>query len=353
VQLGFTLVELLVVIAIIGVLVALLLPAVQAAREAARRMNCQSNIKNMALAAMNYESANERLPQSAEMVVVAGRTGTDVDLNYYGSNAGNRFSWITRVLPYMEQQALFQQFNMKVSVFAQSVTTAPEKAQPGSMLCPSDSAQGRFFLHDTHSSGKALGKANYVAYAGPEHPNCAEVYSGALTHIKQDLKRIEDGTSNTIMLTEVRTSEHPGDQRGAWAVAYPGSSVIGADMHSSTVANPSVRSCSSSNAPGAGSYVPSTERALIDASLPPNYPAGRPSFDEILDCDEGASQVDGMPCGERAEGARSYTAAARSLHPGGVNTAYADGSVHWITDDVDPRMFGIMICINDGLQATN
>jgi prepilin-type N-terminal cleavage/methylation domain-containing protein/prepilin-type processing-associated H-X9-DG protein len=348
---GFTLVELLVVIAIIGVLVALLLPAVQAAREAARRMNCQSNIKNMALAAVNYESAKGTLPKSAEMVAVAGRTGTDLDLNYYGT-AGNQFSWIVRVLPYMEQQALFQQFNMKVSVFAQNVTTAPERTQPAAMLCPSDAAQGRYFQHDTFSSGKSFGKANYVGYASPEHPNCAEVYSGALPHIDLDLKRIEDGTSNTIMLTEIRTSEHAGDQRGAWAIAYPGSSVLGADMHSSTVPSPNVRSCSSANAPNAGSYVPTTTQTLIDAALPPNYPAGKPSFDEILDCDEVTSQVDGMPCGERGEGARSYTGAARSLHPNGVNTAYADGSVHYLGDDIDPRLFAILICINDGLQAT-
>jgi prepilin-type N-terminal cleavage/methylation domain-containing protein/prepilin-type processing-associated H-X9-DG protein len=349
---GFTLVELLVVIAIIGVLVALLLPAVQAAREAARRMNCQSNIKNMALAAVNYESAKGALPRSAEMAPVAGRNSVDLDLNYYGS-AGNRFSWIVRVLPYMEQQPLFQQFDMKVSVFAQNTSTAPERAQPAAMLCPSDNAQGRFFQHDTHSSGKTFGKTNYVAYASPEHPNCAEVYPGALPHIEQDLKRIEDGTSNTIMLAEIRTAEHPGDQRGAWAIAYPGASVIGADMHSSTVASPGVRSCSSSNAPTAGSYVPTSDPTLVLAALPPNYPAGMPSWDEILDCDEATSQIEGIPCGERGEGNRSYTAASRSLHAGGVNTAYADGSVHFITDDIDARMYAILICINDGLQVSN
>src|SRR5690242_12771474 len=72
---AFTLVELLVVIAIIGVLVSLLLPAVQAAREAARRMNCQSNMKNFALAAINYETAKKKLPAAMGNAMVTGRGG--------------------------------------------------------------------------------------------------------------------------------------------------------------------------------------------------------------------------------------------------------------------------------------
>lgn len=344
---AFTLVELLVVIAIIGVLIAMLLPAIQAAREAARRIQCQSNIKNLALAVVNHESSKGTLPQSAEVVPVATRSGMSLDLDYYNAGA-NKFSWIVRTFPYLEQQSLKQQFNMKVSVFAQDVNTAPESAQPSILLCPSDSASGRFFQHATHTLGKKLGKGNYAGYAGPEHPTCAEVYAGALTHYPQNLKRVTDGTSNTLMLAEVRTRDDPADQRGAWAVAYPASSVLGADMHSSTVASATERSCSDGNAPTAGTYLPATTQSLIDAALPPNYPPGMPSFDEILECDEAESQLEGMPCGERAT--KSYTAAARSMHPGGVNTAYADGSVHWIVDEIDPRMFGILICINDGLQ---
>ena len=89
---GFTLVELLVVIAIIGVLVALLLPAVQAAREAARRMNCQSNLHNLALAVLNYENAYGELPQTSDGSV------SDDKLNLYDNNR-NQLSWIVRVLP--------------------------------------------------------------------------------------------------------------------------------------------------------------------------------------------------------------------------------------------------------------
>src|SRR2546427_5297251 len=88
---GFTLVELLVVIAIIGVLVALLLPAVQAAREAARRMSCSNNLKQLSLALHNYESTFSSLPPA----------GIDT----------NQMSWVVMLLPYMEQQPLFDKFN--------------------------------------------------------------------------------------------------------------------------------------------------------------------------------------------------------------------------------------------------
>jgi prepilin-type N-terminal cleavage/methylation domain-containing protein len=88
---GFTLVELLVVIAIIGVLVALLLPAVQAAREAARRAQCQSSIKNIALAVLNYESAKKKLP--------VGLVSQAKEIEGW--------SWSTFTLPYLEQQSIY------------------------------------------------------------------------------------------------------------------------------------------------------------------------------------------------------------------------------------------------------
>src|SRR6266404_1847344 len=99
---GFTLVELLVVIAIIGILVALLLPAIQAAREAARRAQCQSNIHNVALAVLNYESTNKILPNgmSFDTSFAGGVDG----LSNFGAN------WVIRILPYIEEQATYDGF---------------------------------------------------------------------------------------------------------------------------------------------------------------------------------------------------------------------------------------------------
>ncbi|HMO84381.1 MAG TPA: DUF1559 domain-containing protein, partial [Lacipirellulaceae bacterium] len=200
---GFTLVELLVVIAIIGVLVALLLPAIQAAREAARRAQCQSNIRNLALAVLNYEQSKGSLPQSSDATV------TNVSVNIY---SGSQLSWIVRILPQIEQQQLFQQFDLKkaFNVFInENVATAPtpELAQPGILLCPSDNAQGRVYRAGriNFTGNRAFGKGNYVAYASAEHVECQMLAPGVLTNEAQDIRRIEDGLSNTLMLTEVRT----------------------------------------------------------------------------------------------------------------------------------------------------
>ncbi len=223
---AFTLVELLVVIAIIGVLVALLLPAVQAAREAARRMNCQSNMKNHALAVINYENAKGQLPGAMPSAMLVGRNGTTEFLPYQGS----QLSWQVATLPYMELQSLYSQFKVDgtTTIFNQSDQTRPEESQPAVMLCPSDGAQGRFYSDPSFTSGlggvRRLARGNYVAYAGPEHMNSTQVFSGAINATGNELRRITDGASQTIMITEVRTRDEPLDQRGVWALAWPGSS---------------------------------------------------------------------------------------------------------------------------------
>src|SRR4051812_5373086 len=102
---GFTLVELLVVIAIIGVLVALLLPAVQSAREAARRAQCEANIKNVSLAVLNYESARKRLPVGMSFNPLLESTLSR--LANYNQN------WIIYILPYIEEQSTYDSFNFK------------------------------------------------------------------------------------------------------------------------------------------------------------------------------------------------------------------------------------------------
>ena len=115
---GFTLVELLVVISIIGVLTSLLLPAVQAAREAVRRMSCQNNLKQLALAIANYESALKAIPP-------AYVTNTRVDGNFYGvacadehRNSTPGWAWGTFLLPYMEQGSLYQSLDLSEPCWA-------------------------------------------------------------------------------------------------------------------------------------------------------------------------------------------------------------------------------------------
>ena len=101
---AFTLVELLVVIAIIGILIALLLPAVQAAREAARRSQCANNLKQIGLALLNYEDAFKTLPPSVVYGCPGDRTTATAEIPYH-------HTWITRILPFLEQQALYDQMD--------------------------------------------------------------------------------------------------------------------------------------------------------------------------------------------------------------------------------------------------
>jgi prepilin-type processing-associated H-X9-DG protein len=334
------LVELLVVIAIIGVLVSLLLPAVQAAREAARRMNCQSNVKQLALGALNYESTSAALPIA---VSTSARFARNIELEIY---YGTQLSWIVRVLPFVEQQSLFQQFDMNASVMDQNASTTPERAQPASFLCPSDESLGRHYESSQSwgksSSGvmKSLGKGNYAVYAGPEHISCVKIWAGPMIHEPQPLERITDGLSNTVMLSEVRTRDEPTDARGAWAVAWPGSSVLALDMHGLGISGGYrvCRDATNITKP----YVPNP--ALASGSLPPNA-VTNDNVDDLRECNnKSEALLLNMPC----DATQSTTAAARSLHPGGVNASHVDGSVFFMQDNIDPVILGPMICIDDG-----
>src|SRR5690349_1429964 len=126
-QRAFTLVELLVVIAIIGVLVALLLPAVQSAREAARRASCANNVTQLGLSVHNFEFHFETLP--------AGVLNSDGPIR--NEPQGQHVSWIVQVLPYLEQRNLYQKFNQAAGAYA--AENAQVRATVVSILrCPSD-----------------------------------------------------------------------------------------------------------------------------------------------------------------------------------------------------------------------
>ena len=323
---AFTLVELLVVIAIIGILIALLLPAVQAAREAARRMQCSNNLKQLGLAILNYENAHQVLPPSG---IVADSP------NRFECRSGTMFSWIVLILPQMEQGALHGQFDFRRSVIDQPGD--PQAVHVETLLCPSDSAARRFFVDATLTGGKRLAKGNYAAFVSPFHTDLQPRYPGALVGTGQTIADIRDGTSNTIMLSEVRARQHQQDQRGAWALPWTGSTLLAFDMHQAKDAS--------------GNYLPGTYVAnpgSVGWTQPPNNQG--PNMDMLYACpDEADSQLQGMPCATWTEsgGWNFLSAAPRSNHPGGVHVAFVDGHVGFLLDGVDEIAMAYMVSVND------
>jgi prepilin-type N-terminal cleavage/methylation domain-containing protein/prepilin-type processing-associated H-X9-DG protein len=328
---GFTLVELLVVIAIIGILIVLLLPAVQAAREASRRISCQNNLKQLALATQNYESVNHCLPAAgtfgnAEKAVYYSYSYWRVDLK-----SGTNQSWVVSLLPYFEEQSLHDQFDIKVRVTQQPDN--PQEAQPALLLCPSDIARNSFYETTDAETGAVVrfGKANYAAFVSPYHVD--SLYpTGAISLFGHELHEITDGTSTTLLLAEVRTREELRDQRGAWALPWSGASLLAFDMHPASVkqdrGNPKA------------DYSPAA--FSLGLTQPPN--SAQP--DVLYDCpNAAAAQFERMPC--NAKGWGYISAAPRGLHVGGVNVVFLDGHVAFLPDDVDEYAMCYMIDIAD------
>lgn len=364
---AFTLVELLVVIAIIGILIALLLPAVQSAREAARRTQCVNMLKQCALAMLNYESSNRGLPAispyletSSDMLVsptrgTAGQAG----------GAGLLYSWVVPSLPYMEEQAIFDQFNLGLPVDAQLDDAGnqidPQSATISSLLCPSDNSEGLFFQSSgsgglgsqVYNNGRAFGKANVAAYVSPVHVECMRWYRAAIAERKTRIAKITDGTSNTIVLSEVRTRDNVEDVRGAWALSLAGASLLALDMHAVDISNPSGEgfACRAQNGENptqflGKSYAPTQQdSAGAELANTPNSTGQTIRFDFIRFCpDADGAEGEGMPCRQNP----SAFASPRSLHPGGVNAAHVDGSVIFVNDEIESHLFARMICIDDG-----
>jgi prepilin-type N-terminal cleavage/methylation domain-containing protein/prepilin-type processing-associated H-X9-DG protein len=225
---GFTLIELLVVIAIIAILVALLLPAVQQAREAARRTQCKNNLKQIGLALHNYHDTHGRFPPTQVMVAYLGPNNTNPQPRNH--------TWVSLILPYLEQANLYSQINFSLPMFVQATNTYQQTSngQPivaqkiPTLQCPSDPGFGGGI------SPHGLSHMNYAGnmgwdwhYRGP-HWAQGPFQNGSEGTRIDDFK---DGTSNTIVVAETSTQ---GFQPRAGA---PGHQAMGGIIRPSGITN--------------------------------------------------------------------------------------------------------------------
>jgi len=225
---GFTLIELLVVIAIIAILIGLLLPAVQKVREAAARMSCSNNLKQLGIALHSYHDANGTLPPAYYL-------GRGIGWNDE-TNIGP--SWTVLILPYIEQDNLIKPIATNIANYQQfSVANGTSGSNDQTWRnirtnkiktysCPSESVEVL-----GNRAGGNWARGNYAANTGPDvPPNSAGGASGAPMYGKQaggvmcinwgsKIQAIEDGSSNVVMVNHVRAGPVAGDMRGTWAWA--------------------------------------------------------------------------------------------------------------------------------------
>lgn len=186
---GFTLIELLVVIAIIAILIALLLPAVQQAREAARRLSCKNNLKQLGLGLHNYQETHGCYPPG---YVYKPGTG--------GNQSG--FGWVTMILPMIDQANLYNQFDLEEPIFS-PVNLVPRERQIPGLLCPSDPVSENGFI-EMGSSAERYAMGCYVASFGPPDLDATqEKRAGMFSRNSSTRPRdVIDGLSNTLCVGE-------------------------------------------------------------------------------------------------------------------------------------------------------
>jgi prepilin-type N-terminal cleavage/methylation domain-containing protein/prepilin-type processing-associated H-X9-DG protein len=275
---GITLIELLTVIAVIGMLVALLLPAVQAARESARRTQCANNLKQIGLALHNYHDRCRSLPPS-----------TVVDWNQ--PDPTGWWSWFVRILPELEEQALYDRFDLRDDVWTNSARYKPYTSQRlAVLLCPSDpSGQLVYQSGDELGYDEAFALTSYLGCRGSTRQPAGSDGNypqkmrgnGAFPDVNQVIRLayVTDGTSRTILV-----GERPADPEAYWGWWAAG-------------------------------------RGVDDHGL----------ADYVLDLSEGLRE--GSPVGD-ADLLHYWSA-----HPNGAHFAMCDGSVRFLTYSIDPATF--------------
>lgn len=317
---GFTLIELLVVIAIIGVLIGLLLPAVQKVREAANRMKCQSHLKQIGLALHNYESSHGRLP--AGYLSTAGVGYRDAQTGDWGPGWG----WLAILLPYVEQENLFRSLRWDLPCWDATNSTQVKLPVP-IYLCPSatnpDTTVAITDINMNVWQNAVFARANYVHNVGwndiwssPATTNYEDIVTGCNGVMYRNSRirfaDITDGLSNTVFAGE-RT---PYLADAVWPGVVPGAKHYSYNQYASSgTGGPGI------NYDNAGSYVGANSGPSIYESPqiihPPNWPGG-------------------------------HTDQMHSQHTGGCNVLMGDGSVRFVEDNIRFSIWQAMCSRSNG-----
>jgi prepilin-type N-terminal cleavage/methylation domain-containing protein len=316
---GFTLIELLVVIAIIAILIALLLPAVQQAREAARRSTCKNQLKQIGIAFHDYHEAHRQFPPAA---ICQGGCGTGNANSRHGNWAA---TWVAMILPYVDQGPLYDQYDFG-SDRGSGVNDNVTNNHLEFLRCPTDPSRD-----DTMTNANGMGgdfwRGNYGVSVGAgsatRNAHFQDSNRKGAFHVSAQygarIAWIKDGTTNTVILGELRVRPEGGandNSWGAWGMA--GGATFSARTNGGIPA---------------GVILPNQDATVI-RDRTAHCDNGIPATDRTWKCDDTTND--------------QYWQATRSAHAGGVHVGMGDGSTRFVSESIDAGIWAGLNTISGG-----